>query len=147
MAIVSLISVNIIAPLITSFEIGFGWQTWMATLKILPFIWLAVVAVVLLTYQPAGWLTSKIVAKQDSFNAHIIINILCTVLMMSVILTVVGSWIGQQQISMEPLQHFFYRWPRNFAIAFAVEALVAQPIARQAIFWLHKNSATEKELG
>ncbi len=146
MAIVSLISVNIIAPLITSFEIGFGWQTWLATLKILPVIWLAVVAVVLLTYQPADWLTGKIVAKQDSFNAHITINILCTVLLMSIILTVIGTWIGQRQISLEPLQHFFYRWPRNFTIALAVEALVAQPIARQAIFLLHKIYSAEKEL-
>lgn len=137
MAIISIISVNIIAPLITSFEMGFGLHTWASTFAILPMIWLAVIALVLLTYQPAGWLTSKLVAKTDSFNAHIIVNIMCTVLMMSVILTVVGTWIGQRQISMEPIQNFFYRWPRNFAISLGVEMLIAQPIARQILYLVH----------
>ncbi|BAP85044.1 membrane protein [Paucilactobacillus hokkaidonensis JCM 18461] len=144
MAIVSLISVNIIAPLITSFEIGFGWQTWKNVLSILPMIWIAVIAMVLLTYQPASWLTGKIVEEQDGFNAHIIVNILCTVMMMSVILTVVGTWIGQQQVSLESISHFFYRWPRNFAISLGVEMLIAQPIARQILFILHSHQETEK---
>lgn len=38
---------------------------------------------------------------------------------------------------MEPIEHFFFRWPRNFAVSFAVEALVAQPIARAAMNRLH----------
>ena len=104
----------------------------------LPFIWLSVIALVLLTYKPAARLTKKIIAKDDSFNAHIIVNILCTVLMMSVVLTVVGTWIGSQQISLDPITHFFYKWPRNFAISFAVELLVAQPIARFVMLKLHQ---------
>lgn len=38
---------------------------------------------------------------------------------------------------MEPIEHFFFRWPRNFAVSFAVEALVAQPIARAVMNRLH----------
>ncbi|GAF40886.1 hypothetical protein FC83_GL002660 [Agrilactobacillus composti DSM 18527 = JCM 14202] len=58
--------------------------------------------------------------------------------MMSVVLTVVGTWIGSQQISLDPITHFFYKWPRNFAISFAVELLVAQPIARFVMLKLHQ---------
>lgn len=137
MAVISIISVNIIAPLITCFEVGFHMYVWADVLKVIPFIWLSVIAVVIITYKPAEWLTSKIVSKDDSFNSHIIINILCTVFMMSIILTVVGTWIGTRHISLEPIQMFFYKWPRNFAIAFAVELLVAQPVARFVMFKLH----------
>jgi hypothetical protein len=148
MAIVSIISVNIIAPLITFFETEFSIEMWKNTLSVIPFICVCVVALVIITYKPAGWLTSKIVAEKDSFNSHIIINTLCTVLMMSIVLTVVAAMIANKQISLEPIQMFFYRWPRNFAIAFGVECLIAQPIARFVMLKLHqyqdsKNSNME----
>lgn len=47
--IVSLISVNLIAPLISMFELGFSFEVWQNTLRVLPFIWLAVVSLVILT--------------------------------------------------------------------------------------------------
>jgi len=140
--LVSVISDNIIAPIITSFEVGFSFQTWKSTLKVLPFIWLVVVVLVILTNAPATWMKDKIVAKGDSFNAHIIVNVLCNVLMMSIILTVVGAWIGQGQLSLDPITHFAYRWPRNFAVSFAVELLIAQPIARQVLYLIHSSQET-----
>lgn len=136
--VISVISVNIIAPLITCFEIGFRLSIWVEVLMVLPFIWLSVVALALLTYKPAEWMTGKIIKKNDSFNAHIIVNILCTVFLMSIFLTVIGTWIGSRQVSMEPIRTFFYKWPRNFAIAFAVEAFVAQPVARMVMCLLHR---------
>lgn len=139
MAVISIISVNIIAPLITCFEVGFHLYVWADVLKVLPFIWLSVVAIVLLTYRPAEWLTSKIVAKEDSFNAHIVVNILCTVFLMSILLTVIGTWIGTRSITLEPIKMFFYKWPRNFAISFGVESLIAQPIARFVMLMLHQS--------
>lgn len=140
MAIVSIISVNIIAPVITCFEVGsFTLASWKNALHAVPFIWLCVVVLVIATYKPAGWMTSKIIDKEDSFNAHIIVNILCTVLLMSVVLTVVGTWIGCRQVSMEPIQNFFFKWPRNYATSFAVECLIAQPIARAVLFKMHKS--------
>lgn len=146
--IISIISVNIIAPLITCFEIGFSMQVWLNTFKVMPFIWVSVVALVLLTFKPAEIMTDKIVKKDDSFNAHIIVNTLCTVLLMSIFLTVIGSWIGMRSISMEPIKMFFYKWPRNFAISFAVELFIAQPIARLAMVKLHtikdKNSSYQE---
>jgi hypothetical protein len=137
-AIISILSVNIIAPLITCFEFGFHLSVWVDVLHIIPFIWLSVIALVLLTYKPAEWLTRKIIAKGDSFNAHIVVNILCTVFFMSIFLTVIGTWIGSRQISIEPVRLFFHKWPRNFAISFAVEALFAQPVARFVMLKIHQ---------
>ncbi|MDU5105586.1 MULTISPECIES: hypothetical protein [unclassified Clostridium] len=144
MAVVSIISVNIIAPLITCFEIGFNMGVWMDVYKIMPFIWISVIILVLLTHKPASYLTEKIVSKEDSFNSHIVINILCTVFLMSIFLTVVGTWIGSRHISLEPITMFFYKWPRNFAISLGVELLIAQPIARFVMLKLH-NRQDEKE--
>lgn len=138
MAVISIISVNIIAPLITCFEAGFHLSVWGDALQVIPFIWLSVIALVLITYKPAEWMTTRIVAKDDSFNAHIVVNILCTVFLMSIFLTVIGPWIGGRQVSIEPIRLFFYKWPRNFAISFAVESCIAQPIARWVMQKLHQ---------
>lgn len=138
-AVISVLSVNIIAPLITCFEVGFHLYVWADALRVIPFIWAAVVILVLATYKPAEWMTAKITAEGDSFRAHIVINILCTVLLMSVFLTVIGTWIGNRKITLEPIVFFFYKWPRNFSISFAVEACVAQPIARCVMLKLHQK--------
>lgn len=137
LAVISIISVNIIAPMITFFEMGFHFYIWKDTLKVIPFIWLCVIALVLLTYKPAGFLTSRIVKEGDSFGSHITINILFSVLLMSVFLTVIGTWIGSRHISMEPIRFFFYKWPRNFAISLFVESCIAQPIARFVMVKFH----------
>lgn len=146
MAVISLISVNIIAPLITCFEIGFNRNVWMDVYKVMPFIWVSVIILVLLTYKPAEYLTEKIVSKDDSFNSHIVINILCTVFLMSIFLTIVGTWIGSRHISIEPITMFFYKWPRNFAISFGVELLIAQPIARFVMLKLHNRKDENEDL-
>lgn len=145
MGIISIISVNIIAPLITCFEMGFHFTIWADTLKVIPIIWLTVIALVLITYKPAEVLTSKLVDKADSFLSHIIINILCTVFLMSIFLTIIGTWIGTRHISMDPIWMFFYKWPRNFAISFFVEALIAQPIARLVMVVIHSNLANDTD--
>ena len=132
-AIISVISVCIIAPLITCFEIGFNITVWGEAMRVVPFIWISVIIVVLLTHKPADWLTGKIIKKEDSFNAHIIVNTLCTVFLMSILLTIIGTWIGFGKI-----YNFFYKWPRNFAIAFAVEIFIAQPIARFVMKKMHE---------
>ncbi len=53
LAVISIISVNIIAPLITCFEIGFHMYVWADLIKVIPFIWISVIALVLITYKPA----------------------------------------------------------------------------------------------
>lgn len=96
------------------------------------------IALVLITYKPAEWLTARIVDEGDGFSSHILINILCTVLLMSIFLTVIGTWIGSGQVSMDPIHMFFYKWLRNFAISLAVEACIAQPIARVVMLKMHQ---------
>jgi hypothetical protein len=142
--IVSILSVNILAPLISCFEMGFSLETWRHTFEVIPFIWLAVVALVLLTHKPSSRITSLLLSKEDSFNAHMIINCLVNVLMMSVLLTVVASWIGMRTVSWLPIEQFFYKWPRNFAIAFLVEACIAQPFARLIILKKHQMEEKNK---
>lgn len=145
MAVISIISVNIIAPIITSFEIGvFSMEVWKNSIKSIPFIWISVIILVLVTYRAAEWMTGKLVAKDDSFNAHIIINILCAVFLMSIFLTVIGTWIGSGKISMEPINMFFFKCPRNFAISFAVELIIAQPIARAVMVMLHTKDEVDE---
>jgi hypothetical protein len=138
MAIISIISVNIIAPLITCFELGFHLWVWADVLTIIPFVWLAVIALVLLTYKPAELLTRKIVKHGDSFSSTVTINILCTVFLLSIFLTIIGTWIGGKHLSMEPIVGFFYKWPRNFTISLGVELLIAQPIARFVMLKYHQ---------
>lgn len=144
MAVISVISINIIAPLITFFEVGFHLYIWADTIKVIPFIWITVIALVLITYKPAEWLTSRVVKEGDSFGSHITINIIFTVFLMSIFLTVIGTWIGSRHISLEPIRMFFYKWPRNFAISFFVEACIAQPIARLVMLKKHQYNDSKE---
>lgn len=66
-AVISIISVNIIAPLITCFEAGFHLYVWKDVLMVLPFIWLSVVALVLITYIPAEKMTSLDSQRERQF--------------------------------------------------------------------------------
>jgi hypothetical protein len=139
MGVISIISVNIIAPLVTCFEVGFRLDVWIKTLSVIPFVWLSVIALVLLTYKPAGWLTRRIVSHGDSFRSVVTVNILCSVFLLSILLTVVGTWIGEGHVSLSPITGFFYKWPRNFAISLGVELLIAQPIARLVMHGFHRR--------
>jgi hypothetical protein len=120
-------------------EIGFSLKSWTWFLKVMPLIWVCVVCLVYATYHPVKWLTNKIVGRSDSFRAVITINILCSVLFLSPFLTLIGAWIGGWSFSVDPLKSFYYKWPRNFAIALAIESLFAQPIARLMMLALHKK--------
>lgn len=136
--IVSLISVNSIAPLVTFFEEGFSFSVWKNVIHKLPFLWVCVVILVVLIYRPASFMTGKIVTRTDSFRAHILINILCSVFFLSIFLTIVGAWIGSGRFSMQPFAEFFFKWPRNFSLALGVEVFLAQPIARFVMLKLHE---------
>lgn len=135
--IVSLISVNIIAPLIAMMSVGFEIAVWLNVVKILPIMWIIVMVLVILTNKPARWITNKIILPTDSFNAHIIVELIFNVLLMSIILTVVGSKVAQWNAGwISPLE-YIHVWPRNFAISFAVESLIAQPVAHFVMHHYH----------
>ena len=140
MLIISVISINIIAPIITGLEIGFSVNHWLSVFPQLPMLWASVILLVVLTQKPTEMLSKVVVGHEpNSFRATMLINALCNVFLMSLVLTVVGAWIGTQHISMEPIHHFFLRWPRNFTIAFIVEAFIAQPIARYVMQFIHRK--------
>ncbi len=139
MAVVSVISVSLIAPIITCLEIGFRIQNWFKVMRVLPLLWPSVIAVVLITYKPSEWLTSKLVKQGDSFSAVMTINTLCSVLFISFFLTIIGTWIGTGSVTWDPIRHFVHLWPRNMTIAFLIEALIAQPAARQVMVLIHKD--------
>ncbi|WP_423363014.1 hypothetical protein [Mycoplasma sp. P36-A1] len=138
MAIISILSVNTIAPIITGLEIGFSFDNYKAVLHQIPLLWIFVIIMVILTQKPTQFLVSKILKDHDnSFEATMIITALCNVFLMSLVLSVVGTWIGTSSISIDPIVHFFEKWPRNFTIAFIIEAFFAQPIARSVMARYH----------
>lgn len=141
MGIVSIISVNIIAPIISMLETSFSWEHYVMTLQIIPLMWVAVIIIVFLAQGPATKLKNAIVDVHDSFASQVTIDILCHVILVSAVMTIIGTWIGQMQLSIRPFITYFNNWPRNFAIAFAVEALVAQPIARHVLYIKHQHEA------
>ncbi|MFE2277727.1 hypothetical protein ACFXAE_10805 [Streptomyces sp. NPDC059454] len=139
MLVIAVISVSTIPVAIGGLTAGFTVAMWTDLLRVMPVLLVAVVAVVLLTMKPAQMLTARLVRPGDSFRAHMILNALCSVLLISLVMTVVGTWIGTRQISTEPFEQFAHLWPRNCTIAFLVEALLAQPVARQVMRRHHQR--------
>ncbi len=140
--IISIISVNTIAPIIVGLERGFSKETYLETLKILPMMWIIVVLSVRLIAGPiVGKLLPKLVGQTDSFNARVLFTILLNVTVLSLWLSIIGTWVGMREISLAPFDKFLHIWPRNFGIALWIELLLAQPIARFAMKKLHERQA------
>lgn len=138
MAIISLLSVNLIAPLITGMTIGFSWSEYLTLLPRLPLIWLVVIILVIITERPATFMARQFLQDTANFRVTMLVTAMCNVLLMSVILTIVGAWIGTGQVSLEAIIHFPLTWPRNYTLALIVEAGIAQPLARCVMAWLHR---------
>ncbi len=142
--IISIISVNTIAPIIMGLERGFSKENYLETLKIIPIMWIIVILLVRLVAGPlVGKILPKFIGKTDGFNARILLNILLNVTVLSILLTIIGTWVGTKQTSLEPFQNFFPSWFRNFGVAFWIELLIAQPIARLAMKKLHARQANK----
>ena len=138
MLIISFISVNTIAPIIVGLERGFSKEVYLETLKILPVMWIIVILSVRFIAGPiVGKILPKFVGQTDGFNARILFNTLFNVLVLSIFLTIVGTWVGTKEISLAPFENFIYIWPRNFGVAFWIELVVAQPIARYVMKQIH----------
>ena len=145
MLVISVISVNLIAPLITCLEIGFSLENWRAVLGQIPFLWPCVVLLVILTQKPADKLASYFLNNQpNSFKATM--SDPCSLQCLLDVLSADGfRHASVLTISAEPLYHFFEKWPRNFTIALFVEALIAQPIARSVMAWYHEKKAVASQ--
>ena len=146
MLVISIISVNTIAPIIMGLQFGFSKENYLETLKIIPIMWIIVMVLVRFVAGPVvGKVMPKFVGQTDGFNARVLLNIVLNVTVLSILLTVIGTWVGTKQISLEPLQNFFPNWFRNFGVAFWIELLVAQPIARFAMKKIHAKQAQRTE--
>ncbi|OMD61186.1 hypothetical protein BSK48_28915 [Paenibacillus odorifer] len=144
--IISIISVNTIAPIIVGLERGFSKEVYIDTLKVIPFMWMIVVLSVRLVAGPiVGKVMPKFMGQTDGFNARILLNTLLNVTVLSILLSIIGTWVGTKQISLDSLKNFLHIWPRNFGIAFWIELLVAQPIARFAMKTLHARQDRKTE--
>lgn len=142
MLIISIISVNTIAPIITGLELGFSKEVYLDTLKIIPFMWIIVILAVSLIAEPlVGKVMPLFVGQTDGFNARVLLTTLLNVTVLSLFLSIVGNWVGTRQISLAPFENFLRIWPRNFGVAFWIELLVAQPIARLVMKTLHARQA------
>lgn len=140
MLIISIISVNTIAPIIVGMERGFSVAHYVDTLKIIPFAWIALMVLIRFIVKPlAGVLFNRFSGETDGFNARILLTIVLNVSMISFVMTIIGPWIGMGEINFDTLEHFFPTWFRNFGIAFWVELLFAQPIARAVMKSIHSR--------
>ncbi len=109
----------------------------------LPFVWIAAMLLINLF---VGRVTNKVVPKftnpTDSFYTIITMNIIVTVLMMSMLMTLIGPAIGhifQGESILLAIQDWPAAWPRNFCAAFWCEMLLAQPIARALMKYIHTH--------
>ncbi|TKC15367.1 hypothetical protein [Robertmurraya kyonggiensis] len=145
--IISIISVNTIAPIIMGLERGFSKENYLETLKIIPFMWIIVVLLVRLVAGPVvGKVIPKFVGQTDGFNARVLMNTFMNVTVLSILLTIIGTWVGTKHISLEPFQNFFHSWFRNFGVAFWIELLIAQPIARLAMKKIHARQSRQARM-
>lgn len=142
--IISIISVNTIAPIIMGLEREFSKEVYIDTLKIIPIMWVVVVLLVRLVAGPlVGKIMPKFVGQTDGFNARILLNTVLNVTVLSICLSIIGTWIGMGEVTLDPFKNFLHIWPRNFAIAFWIELIVAQPIARFVMKKMHQNKANK----
>nr|WP_208920351.1 hypothetical protein [Paenibacillus uliginis] len=135
-----------ISPIIMGLERGFSKEVYLDSLKIIPFMWIIVILSVRLIAGPiVGKLMPKFVGQTDGFNARVLLNTVLNVTVLSLWLSIIGTWVGTKQISLEPFENFLHIWPRNFGIALWIELLIAQPIARFAMKKLHARQASKAE--
>ena len=147
MMIISIISVNTIAPIIMMLDQGFNTENYLKTLRIIPFIWIIIVLLINFVVEP---IVNKVMpifaAETDGFNARILLNTFLTVTILSICMSIIGPWVGMGKISIEPFQNFFHNWFRNFGVAIWIELLIAQPIARFVMKKLHEKQEVKQAI-
>lgn len=84
-------------------------------------------------------LLGKFVKKTDSKNAYILFNCFFIVTMMSIIMTIIGGFLGGDNLH-TIFTEFFIRWPRNFCAAFFLNILVAGPVSRFILKLMQKST-------
>ena len=75
----------------------------------------------------------------------VFLNTLLNVTVLSLLLTIIGTWVGTKEITLDSIKNSPHIWPRNFGVAFWIELLIAQPIARFVMRKLHQSQARKAE--
>lgn len=144
--IISILSVNVIPPIITGFEAAFSLDIYLDSFHHMPLMWLAIFIFATLIQKPAGKLAHYFLGdNQNSFKATMLIEVLGDVFFMCTLMSIVGPWIGTQHISADPFLTYFKKWPRNFTVAFISEAFIIQPIARTIMSFIHTRKSVSVE--
>ena len=89
-------------------------------------------------------LLEKFVDKNDSKNSYILFNCFFIVTLMSLVMTIIGGFLGGDNAS-TIFSEFFIRWPRNFCAAFFLNILVAGPISRTLLRVIQKNESNNSK--
>ena len=120
----------------------FDAEVMLTSLKCIPIIW--VIVMLLMTFivgRIANYGVRHFTEPTDGFNTRIVFNIIFCVTMMSMSMTLIGPLVGTimsgQLEIMEVFMEWPYLWPTNFCVAFWVEMLVAQPLARIVMKRMH----------
>ena len=118
---------------------GPGTELFLTILKALPVFFIIAMAVERFIVHPlVEKLVQKFAGKEDSFNAHILFTVFFTVIGMSLIMTVIGDFIGHGfNLNPHIFQRFLENWPRNFGLVLLFELIIAQPLGRFAMTRLH----------
>ena len=86
-------------------------------------------------------LLEKFVDKSDSKNAYILFNCFFIVTLMSLVMTIIGGFLGGDN-AQTIFSEFFTRWPRNFCAASFLNILVAGPISRAILRAIQSKNET-----
>lgn len=142
--------ITVIVMLFLNIGTSFGMinlKVLLIILKMIPIIWLTAM---LVEHFIVGKISDKLMSifttNNDSFNSKVLFNILFCVTGMSMIMTILGSMIGQGKLSLEPFATFLTHWPRNFCVAFWCEILLAQPAARYIMKLIHSRCTKKATL-
>ncbi len=94
------------------------------------------------------WILSKFLSPGHGINAYLFCNITVSVLLMSAIMSFmgglvghcIGALMGNGDLDIMGLVEIWPSiWPRNFCIAFFLEMLFVQPLARNVMVRIHRR--------
>lgn len=121
------------------------------SLMCLPILW--IIVMLLMTFvvgRIANYGVNKFIEPTDGFNTRIVFNIIFCVTMMSASMSIIGPLVGEilsGNITFACVEEWVHRWPTNFCIAFWIEMLIAQPVARFVMKKLHLRQISVKTKG
>jgi hypothetical protein len=65
-------------------------------------MWVMVILLVRLVAGPlVGKIMPKFVGKTDGFNARVLLYIMLNVTVLSILLSIIGTWVGMKEVSMD----------------------------------------------